>query len=708
MASYGQPAYGQLHSADSDDTMERLNPEALLQAAPWLRKYGARFLNAVIAYGISSPDDILAIDPARFLAQRGVGEGTYGCLLVAKAELQGQHTNEDDQQHTPPLDPNVDVLSLTSLRCQYPTRLLNVLGRMRVRTAREVAQLSAREFGRQLGVGPYLVDTFRALQDEIRGMLRGDSPLPTAPEAPTVGHQEAAVEAPAAQPREELPDCADLPLSSLWQIWDGLPVTLRGSLERHRLETVADVLCITPEEFLQLRGVGRRRVTELTALQEKLRRWLALQHDTQPGVSPEDESPGSESAPAVPHHRSLGELITHAVTEACAAQSYDGDARRNGTVWLERFGIGCDEPRTLEEVGQAHHITRERVRQIEKRVTWRVSHLFLTDPRLRDLLGNLDEAFAGSLGVIGEGALGTFLQTAMGWERPPAGPELSALAEVLEDTPHAFVQGKQDGFLWHASRCHSLWDCAAALALRQWEETGEGMHLLDFAHQLSGQVQCPRNGDVGRDCAVIPCCGAANGGARLPAEYVRAVLATLDPCPLDGDRVLGRWHAVLRRGRTKANVVEAALHVVGRPLHYRDLTQFICQHNPRFHPSDEVYVHCRLSSDHRYVLTGERGTYGLAEWGLARYRTAADRVEEYLERQGKPMAICEILHEMRRQGVPENNARAALYQSRFVRYLDDTVGLRAWKPAGDQPIDGEKPRNLDPFIEADDSEFILG
>jgi len=35
-------------------------------------------------------------------------------------------------------------------------------------------------------------------------------------------------------------------------------------------------------------------------------------------------------------------------------------------VIIERFGFGQDKPKTLEQVGQALGVTRERVRQIEK------------------------------------------------------------------------------------------------------------------------------------------------------------------------------------------------------------------------------------------------------------------------------------------------------------------------------------------------------
>jgi RNA polymerase primary sigma factor len=48
---------------------------------------------------------------------------------------------------------------------------------------------------------------------------------------------------------------------------------------------------------------------------------------------------------------------------------------REQEVMRMRFGIDCDEGATLEEVGQAFNITRERVRQIEVRTLTRLRHM---------------------------------------------------------------------------------------------------------------------------------------------------------------------------------------------------------------------------------------------------------------------------------------------------------------------------------------------
>jgi RNA polymerase primary sigma factor len=60
------------------------------------------------------------------------------------------------------------------------------------------------------------------------------------------------------------------------------------------------------------------------------------------------------------------ELIHQADLEELVAALGDLDGKEREVVTL-RFGIGDDEPRTLQEIGDRLHLSRERVRQIETR-----------------------------------------------------------------------------------------------------------------------------------------------------------------------------------------------------------------------------------------------------------------------------------------------------------------------------------------------------
>ena len=58
---------------------------------------------------------------------------------------------------------------------------------------------------------------------------------------------------------------------------------------------------------------------------------------------------------------------------------------REATILRLRFGLDRGEPRTLEEVGEHFHLTRERIRQIEAKAMSKLRHPS-SDTGARDLL----------------------------------------------------------------------------------------------------------------------------------------------------------------------------------------------------------------------------------------------------------------------------------------------------------------------------------
>ncbi|MCB2188209.1 MAG: sigma-70 family RNA polymerase sigma factor [Deltaproteobacteria bacterium] len=66
----------------------------------------------------------------------------------------------------------------------------------------------------------------------------------------------------------------------------------------------------------------------------------------------------------------VGESEMHVHLE-CALDSLDARERR---ILEMRFGLGDEDEHTLEEVGQVFHLSRERVRQIEKKALQRLRH----------------------------------------------------------------------------------------------------------------------------------------------------------------------------------------------------------------------------------------------------------------------------------------------------------------------------------------------
>jgi len=68
------------------------------------------------------------------------------------------------------------------------------------------------------------------------------------------------------------------------------------------------------------------------------------------------------------------ELATQSLESAALRSSLDRLDQRERDVLCLRFGLTCDQPLTLEEVGRRFDLTRERIRQIEAKALTKLRH----------------------------------------------------------------------------------------------------------------------------------------------------------------------------------------------------------------------------------------------------------------------------------------------------------------------------------------------
>ena len=157
----------------------------------------------------------------------------------------------------------------------------------------------------------------------------------------------------------------------------------------HMVETINKLVRLQ-REILQERGRPATPEELAEALELPVHKVLDIQKLAQEPVSL-DTPVGTED------DSHLGDFIedTDAVVPADAAtftmlQEQLGDvlhglSEREQTVIRMRFGLDDGQPRTLEEVGQAFGVTRERIRQIESKTLSKLRHPSRAD-RLRDYL----------------------------------------------------------------------------------------------------------------------------------------------------------------------------------------------------------------------------------------------------------------------------------------------------------------------------------
>ena len=129
-------------------------------------------------------------------------------------------------------------------------------------------------------------------------------------------------------------------------------------------EEIAEVTGIEPEEVESIRRSAQAPIS--------LEKPVGDEEQTEFGQLIADEQAES------PYQRAVETLTNEALRDALENLSY-----RERRVIELRYGLGDQEPRTLDEVGRTFNVTRERIRQIEHRSLKKLQELQETQ-RLRD------------------------------------------------------------------------------------------------------------------------------------------------------------------------------------------------------------------------------------------------------------------------------------------------------------------------------------
>jgi RNA polymerase primary sigma factor len=140
----------------------------------------------------------------------------------------------------------------------------------------------------------------------------------------------------------------------------------------------------TPEEIAEITGLDPEEVDSIRRSAQapiSLEKPVGEEEDSEFGQFIADEQAES------PYDRAVEILTKDALRDALQNLSY-----RERRVLELRYGIGGQDPCTLEEVGRTFNVTRERIRQIEHRSLTKLQNLEETQ-QLRDDAERADDRF---------------------------------------------------------------------------------------------------------------------------------------------------------------------------------------------------------------------------------------------------------------------------------------------------------------------------
>jgi len=329
-------------------------------------------------------------------------------------------------------------------------------------------------------------------------------------------------------------------------------------------------------------------------------------------------------------------------------------------ILRRRHGLSGQEHQTLEDIGVAYHLTRERIRQIEAGAIAKMKRLknfeeVVREPRetIRAVLERfggamerqhfLDELFHFSSDTELNRSSVIFLMDSLfsdQFDTLPESPTSRAgwkLSSISLETIQAVIN-KFRGLIESAQKPINSDELISSFR-RTFGHEVLTQHLTDEALLSYLQV-------------------AADIGQNPFGEYGLASWGTIVP-----KRMNDKIYLILKKH--------------GQPLHFTKIAELI---NKAHFDSRRAYpptIHNELILNDRYVLVG-RGIYALKEWGY-RSGVVADVLVDILRRSGSPLTRDELVTAVLKQRlVKKNTIHLALTdKTKFTKHHDGRYTLAA-------------------------------
>jgi hypothetical protein len=322
-------------------------------------------------------------------------------------------------------------------------------------------------------------------------------------------------------------------------------------------------------------------------------------------------------------------------------------SKRSAAVLEKRFGLGKSGKRqTLESIGIAYGITRERVRQIERDGINRIQKsteyknlqpLFL---RFRQYIRDLG-------GIVKEEQFITHFNT--------DGASANAARFLLTLAPQLIYRGETDSFCARWGGDTTNMNQIEQSLDRVAEDIRTQNHTISYA-ELSSLL----NHELSRTSIVAP-------GDSILASYL-AISKHIGKNYFDA---WGHTSSPLIRPRGVRDLAYLIFQKEGRPMHFANASERIRTVAAPRRVHNQT-VHNELIKDSRFVLVG-RGTYGLVEWGYEP-GTVCDIISRILA--SKPKNREDIIKEvLNKRQVKENTILINLQNRKyFKKFPDGTYG----------------------------------
>lgn len=442
-----------------------------------------------------------------------------------------------------------------------------------------------------------------------------------------------------------------------------LPSELQIGLQLLEIETIDDLACQSRVVLETIIGTEHREQADILA--KNLRRyleWLSTQSSWDDEIEDRGISPIS--------FIQLKEQSLEEVVDALVDFTISDRSRR---VIRLRFGLDGGNRRTLEQIGKQMGLTRQRIRQIESRALTRLRNSAKKDGVLQAFYAYIAEEMKAQAGLM---SVQQICETVAG---------MIDIGEIhIDGAISLLLSLESDQFIEiQKNQC--------------WGLKGLPLHMVkpvsDQLVRILRKVRAPLfKTDLLERCIGSKWYSDNKLHGSISREFIEACLLA------DGrfEQVVDdQWGLVQWKGKRTDKII-MALRELGRPSHYTEIAEVTNRMLPPEQRISPKAYHTQISYKPDVFVWVERGTYGLAEWGIERVRFYVDIAEELLEQQGRPLSFEKIFSviDAERKASPESIKFMLQTNPRFSQYPGDRFGLAIWSEKLDDGEDVE-----DPFVE---------
>ncbi|MBE0448373.1 MAG: hypothetical protein IBX64_09810, partial [Actinobacteria bacterium] len=290
------------------------------------------------------------------------------------------------------------------------------------------------------------------------------------------------------------------------------------------------------------------------------------------------------------HWRSLNSIIGGLVAKEPGALS--GAEARGVHILLRRMGTYNKPPATLEEIGLEIGVTRERVRQIEKRFREKLEKPSSLQ-KLKPLWLVLSSLLFEAGGIIALSDLPSKLKDIFDWAELPA---VTTISGIISLNPGLVVDANSEAVFFKNLSCAKCGK--VGMYLEQVVKDAGMIKAIDAGHRLSSI--CRKN-----------CETAAHSSASFAPAFIEFLVSSLgtqkNRIRAQNGTLYGAVTWRLRYG-SLSSAAEAVLETSGRPMHNSEVYGELKQYRQDLESLNERNVYASLERS-KNLLLWDAGTF---------------------------------------------------------------------------------------------------